>query len=94
MASSKVVLLVVLLVIAFSHVRSRSLFKRSGVGIITYLFKILISGPSANGHTCMQILTFRLKLALQFTGVYLKASLFGFYSSQFVFNLGLSLNCI
>ena len=55
MASSKVVLLVVLLVIAVSHVRSRSLFKRRGVRNDNLLnFTVYISEPSTNGDTYMQ----------------------------------------
>ena len=51
MASSKVVLLVVLLVIAVSRVRSRSLFKRRGVRNYKLLnFTVYISEPSTNGQ--------------------------------------------
>ena len=51
MASSKVVLLVVLLVIAVSRVRSRSLFKRRGVRNYSLLnFTVYISEPSTNGQ--------------------------------------------
>ena len=51
MASSKVVLLVVLLVITVSRVRSRSLFKRRGVRNYNLLnFTVYISEPSTNGQ--------------------------------------------